>query len=162
VDESAITPELRALVGVEGKPSSVEIDRSGIRMWARSTGETNRIYYDIEAARAAGYPDLPAPPGFLGRYVYLPGESDPTSSGPSDNADLPLGDFGNDLHGSLGIRTYRRLFAGERLTASNRIVDVSERDGRLGRMIRVDTVLTYRDEQGEVVAEKFDTVLYYR
>lgn len=162
MEESVISPELRALVDVEGKSSSVEIDRSGIRMWARSTGETNRIYYDLEAARAVGYPDLPAPPGFLGRYVYLPDESDPTSSGPLADSELPLGDFGNDLHGSLGIRTYRRLFAGERLTASSRVVAVSEREGRLGRMIRVDTVLTYRDEKGEVVAEKSDTVLYYR
>ena len=74
----------------------------------------------------------------------------------------PVGEYTRNLHGSLGVRTSRRLYAGERLTATSRIDGVSERDGRVGRMIRIDTVDTYRDETGAVVAEKFDTVLYYR
>ncbi len=163
MDDSAITPELRALVGVESKPSLVEVERAAVRAWARSTGEANPIYYNLEAARAAGHPDLPAPPGFLGRYVYLPGVTDPTSSVPATPSFLPpVGDYTRNLHGSLGVRTFRRLFAGEHLTVTSRIEGVSEREGRVGRMIRVDTIDTYRDETDAVVAEKYDTVLYYR
>lgn len=163
MDDSAIPPELQALVGKELRPSAVDIDRAGVRMWARSTGQANAIYYDVEVARAAGHPDLPCPPGFLGRYVFLPGLTDDTSSVPATPSFLPpVGDYTRNLHGSLGVRTFRRLYAGERLTVTSRIEGVSERDSRVGRMIRVDTIDTYRDESGAVVAQKFDTVLYYR
>lgn len=164
MEASAIPPELQALVGLELPSSAVEIDRASVRMWARSTGETNPIYYDVESARRAGHPDLPCPPGFLGRYAYVPGLTDPTSSVPATASFLPPvpADFTQNLHGSLGVRTFRRLYAGEQLTATSRIEGVSEREGRLGRMIRVDTLDTYRDAAGAVVAEKFDTVLFYR
>lgn len=160
-DVSLITDEMRALVGVEGPPMTLEIDRGTIRTITRATGATNPIYYDVEAARAAGHPDLPAPPGFLGRFVFQPGKSDPTFSSPVTGAEFPI-DLPNQLHGATGIRTYRRLFAGERLTATEKTTDVGEREGRMGRMLIVQSVLTYRDEAGTVVAEKYDTGIFYR
>ena len=36
-----------------------------LRFFAKSTGETNPIYFDESAARDAGHPGLPLPPTFL-------------------------------------------------------------------------------------------------
>lgn len=160
-DESLITDEMRAMVGVEGPPATLEIERGGIRQYARASGSTNPIYYDIDAAKAAGHRDLPAPPGFLGRYPFEPGKSNPTFSSPTTGADFPI-DLPNQLHGATGIRTYRRLYAGETLTAREKTTDVSEREGRMGRMLIVNSVMTFRDAAGEVVAEKYDTGIFYR
>jgi acyl dehydratase len=153
---------MRALVGLESNRAALEVERGAIRTFARSTGETNPIYYDVEAARAAGHPDLPAPPAFLGRFVYTPGVSDPTFSGPVEEHRIAPADFPKELHGSTRLRMHRRVYAGERLFVTNRVAGLSERDGRLGRMLIVDTVATYRDEAGDLVAERFDTELYYR
>ena len=38
---------------------------------AKAIGETNPIYFDLEAARAAGHPDLLAPPSYLGNAIEL-------------------------------------------------------------------------------------------
>ena len=64
--ESLITDEMRAAVGKESDPTTLEIDKTSVRMFARAVGYTDPVYYDEEAAKAAGYRSLPAPPGYLG------------------------------------------------------------------------------------------------
>ena len=50
------------LVGKEGPPSTVHVDKSRIRQFAKSIGLTAPVYFDDAAAKAAGYPSLIAPP----------------------------------------------------------------------------------------------------
>ena len=49
-------------IGFKLPVSELNIDRSRLRFFAKTIGETSSIYTDVEAARAAGYADLPAPP----------------------------------------------------------------------------------------------------
>ena len=160
-DGSRITDQMRAVVGVQSPPETVEIERGAIRAFARSTGQTDPVYYDVEAARAAGYPDIPSPPGFLGRYIFVPGKTDGTFSAPLSVPGFPAGGLVHLLHGSTRIRTYRRLFAGERLSVTSQITVVSERQGRIGHMVMADSAATFRDQSGAVVAEKYDTEIHY-
>ncbi len=44
---------------------TVQVERGQIRFFAKALGETNPVHSDIDAARAAGYPDLAAPPSFF-------------------------------------------------------------------------------------------------
>ncbi len=159
--DSVITEEMRAAVGRESAPWPVEVERGAVRAFARVIGEDDLVYYDLEVAQAAGYPDLPCPAGFLGRPVYIPGKSDTTFSGPP-TVDFPFGDFTNVLNGGMTLRLARRIFAGERLTSTTAIDSVEERDGRVGRMLIVKTVTRYRDERGETVGETIDTEIRYR
>jgi acyl dehydratase len=161
-EESHITDEMRAALDTESAPWMVEVERGAIRQFARSTGSTNPIYYDLEAAKAAGHPDLPAPPGFLGRYVFLPGESDATFSNPKASEGFPVGEFQNILNGGQSARTYRRVYAGETLTGTSKFTNLTERQGRLGPMIIVDGVQTFRDNDGKVVAEFRETTIHYK
>ena len=41
------------------------VERSRLRFFAKAIGENDPVYTDEHAARAAGHPDLPAPPTFL-------------------------------------------------------------------------------------------------
>src|SRR5262249_32885135 len=49
-------------------PVVYAVGREKIREYAEAVGETNPLYLDFEAARAAGYADLPAPPMFAVVY----------------------------------------------------------------------------------------------
>jgi acyl dehydratase len=65
------------------------VSASAIRAWCDAMGERNRIYLDRDAARAAGYPDVIAPPAMLQVWT-MPGlEPDrPYSAGPARAGDL--------------------------------------------------------------------------
>lgn len=160
--ESIITDDMRAALDKESIPWTVEVERGAIRQFARSAGYTDPIYYDVEAARAAGHPDLPAPPAFLGRYVYLPGQSDYTFSGPTATENFPVGEYKNILNGGQGVKYYRRIYAGETLTATSKYTNLKEREGRLGPMLMEDKIQIFRDAKGEVVAEFYETTIHYK
>ena len=70
--QSVITDEMRAVVGKEGEPSTLEVDKTGCRMFARAVGHTDLIYYDEEYAKSKGYRSIVAPPGFLGTRTFKP------------------------------------------------------------------------------------------
>ena len=52
-------------IGHQLPESVLPIERSRLQFFAKAIGETDPIYTDAAAARAEGYPDLPAPPTFL-------------------------------------------------------------------------------------------------
>ena len=56
-------PDL-ALIGEETKTTSMTIDPGSVIEFARAVGETNPVYLDPEAARAAGYDHVLAPPTY--------------------------------------------------------------------------------------------------
>ena len=54
----------RNATGRESKPVVNEIEKGAIRRFAEALGETNPIYFEEAAARAAGYRNVVAPPTF--------------------------------------------------------------------------------------------------
>ena len=46
-----------------------QASREKIREFARATGETNRVHFEVDFARAAGYRDVVAPPMFVAVYA---------------------------------------------------------------------------------------------
>ena len=61
--------EAHAAVGKSYPPTTYAVGREKIREYAFATGETNPVHLDVDAARAAGYRDLVAPPMFA-RMVH--------------------------------------------------------------------------------------------
>src|ERR1700722_19232697 len=53
---------------LELAPHTYAVGREKIREYARAVGETDPLYLDLDAARAAGHPDLVAPPLFAVVY----------------------------------------------------------------------------------------------
>src|SRR5207248_6078415 len=51
-------------IGKSYDPVTYAVGREKIREYASAVGETNPLHHDVEAARAAGYADLVAPPMF--------------------------------------------------------------------------------------------------
>jgi acyl dehydratase len=135
----------RSVLGVESSPVSYEVEKGAIRKFADAIGDEDPIYYDENAARAAGFKTIPAPPTFLCtfRAQELP--------------DLKI-QFGRvRLNGGNEYEYYQPIYAGDTITLTAKYVDVSERTGRTGNMVFVVTELTFKNQQGEVVAKGRNT-----
>jgi acyl dehydratase len=109
-------------VGTELPTVSVDVERGRLRLFAEAIGETDPVYTDPAAARAAGHPDLPVPPTFLfGLEMEGP---DPFGY---------LTDLGVDLrrvlHGEQGFTYHSVAHAGDHLTFRPRITDVYRKKG---------------------------------
>src|SRR4051794_27226800 len=81
-EHQIITPAMQALVGVESEPWPLEVDKLKIRLFARSVGYTDPLFYDEAVAQARGYRSLPCPPHYLGTPIFNPAQSDATFGGP--------------------------------------------------------------------------------
>ncbi len=68
---SVITDAMRADIGKESEPVTFEVDKTACRMFARSVGYADSIYYDEDHARSKGYRSIPVPFAFLGHPVYM-------------------------------------------------------------------------------------------
>src|SRR5882757_11417553 len=67
-------------IGKTYEPVTYAVGREKIREYASAVGETNPLYSDVEAALAAGYADVVAPPMFAVVYAARavgPGIFDP-------------------------------------------------------------------------------------
>ena len=153
---SVITDAMRAQIGVESEPVTFELDKTACRMFARAVGYTDPIYFDEEYARSKGYRSIPAPVGFLGHPIYDPNA--PQRLGGYFRADTP---FKRILNGGTDIEYFDTVCAGDVLTATSKLADLSEREGRLGPMLVTVTESTYRDQDGEVVAVTRGTGIQY-
>jgi len=159
---SVITDEMRAAIGVEGSPAVLEVERTNCRMFARAVGHKDPIFYDVDAARAAGYRDIVAPPGFLGTPLF----------NPSRAAAAP-GEFGGRgfsipykrvLNGGTEYEYYPEtdaICAGDTITARGKVAGFEETAGSLGPMLITRRETTYTNQDGKVVARMYGTVIQY-
>ena len=129
-----------AAIGKRYPPVVYAVGREKIREYALAVGETDPLHLDLEAARAAGHRDLVAPPMFC--VVY---------SGPALGPalfDPELGiDFARMVHGGQEFRWGPLVVAGDEITTTLSIKDVSER-GPMGFYV-FESVST--NQEGETV-----------
>ncbi|MDA8369189.1 MAG: MaoC family dehydratase N-terminal domain-containing protein [Nocardiopsaceae bacterium] len=137
-------------VGTELEPVTMDVERGRLRSFAKAIGETNQIYFDVDIAREAGYPDIPAPPTFL--CALMLERPDPFDW----LADLGV-ELQRILHGEQKFTYHAMVYAGSRLTARSRIVDVYAKKGGALEFIVRETEVTNGD--GTKVAELNDVVI---
>jgi hypothetical protein len=151
-----LTDEVRAAIGSTAGPYTLEVSRATCRMFARSVGYTDRIYYNREAAQQAGYRDVVAPPGYLGTWPHDPETEENRSLSPEVPSPLKRG-----LNGGTDVEYRGDICAGDTLTAVGKIVDVKERTGGVGPMLVVSREVEFTNQQGELVAVLRGTSLRY-
>src|SRR5262245_32748993 len=54
-----------SLIGFTLAPHQALVEAGPLRLFAKAAGETDPVYTDEAAARAAGHPGLPVPPSYL-------------------------------------------------------------------------------------------------
>jgi acyl dehydratase len=109
-------------IGKSYEPVTYAVGREKIREYAAAVGETNPLHHDLEAARAAGYEDLVAPPMFAvvyaGRAVF-PGVFDP---------EVGI-NFAMMVHGAQEFVWGPVVVAGDEITTTASVKDVTDRGG---------------------------------
>ena len=141
-------PLNRAFVGRSARSDEpFEVTRGDIRRFATAIGDENPVYVDREAAKAAGHPDVIAPPTFL---ITLG-----MSSGAGFLADPELGlQFALVVHGEQRFDLHRPVRAGDQLDAETRIADI--RDAGRNELLTLVTEVT---SAGERVATATNTIV---
>ena len=115
-------PDRAAAIGKAYPPTLYAVGREKVREFALATGETNPLHLDLEAARAAGYRDLVAPPMFA--VVY----SGPAIAPPLFDPEVGI-DFARMVHGGQEFRWGPLVIAGDEITTDGApSSDVAERE----------------------------------
>lgn len=160
---SLITDEMRATIGDRSEPVRYEVDKLSVRMFARAVGHTDPIYFDEAAAKAAGYPSLPCPPGYLGTAVFDPRTSDPTFGSPRNMRPQPQPSrpLTRILNGGTEIEYFADICAGDQLQAVSYVADIQERKGAIGEMLITTSKTEYTNQNGTLVAVMTGTGIRY-
>ena len=116
----AVNPEL------EGRafPPTVpyQVGREKIREFARAVLSSSTVNFDVEAARAAGHPDLVAPPTFP--IVVTNATLEQLLNEPDGGID-----FTRVVHGDQRFSYTRPVFAGDELTATLTVASIKTLGG---------------------------------
>lgn len=162
---SVITGEMRAAIGVEGPPTVMEVERTNCRMFARSVGHADPIFYDEAAAKARGYRGVVAPPGFLGTPIFKPGGGGAVPGEIGGRAfAVPykrILNGGTDYEYFPDAPNGDTICAGDTITARTKIAGFEEATGSLGPMLITRRETTYTNQNGKVVAKMYGTLIQY-
>jgi len=156
---SLITEEMRAGIGREGPPVRHEVDKTGIRMFARAVGHTDLVFYDEEYAKSKGHRSIIAPPSYLGTPAFSPRTGGGGFTGPGMG---PGGRPWRALNGGSEFEyTGVEICAGDVLAAVSKTVSIRETKGSLGPMLITQRETVYTNQNGEVVCRAVGTSLNY-
>lgn len=131
----------QSFIGRSYPPTSTyEVGREKIREFADAIGDENPVYRDPEAARAAGHPDVIAPPTFL-TVINLAAINTIVN-------DPELGlDYSRMVHGDQSFSHARPVRAGDRLRLTTFVEDVMARAGNDFLTVRAEIT----DTEGALV-----------
>lgn len=109
-------------VGRSWDPASFEVEAERVTKYAEAIGADNPVHRDADAARAAGFRDIVAPPMFCVVYSSV-------AMGPAI-LDPEVGmNFAAMVHGGQEFEWGEPVCAGDTITTAVTCKEISERDG---------------------------------
>ena len=116
----AIDPARATALAFE--PLTVMVERGRLALFAKAIGQADPVFSQLDAARAAGHPDLPVPPTFF--FSLEMEQPDPFAWLSELDVDLR-----RVLHGGQSFTYDRLAHAGDTLTLQPRLVDAYPKKG---------------------------------
>ena len=110
-------------VGKEWPATTYQVGREKIREYATALGFENQVHFDRDAAQAAGYRDVVAPPMFA--VVY----SSPAMAPAMFDDDVEM-NFAAMVHGGQEFEWGEPACSGDEITTTARCVSIEEKDGK--------------------------------
>jgi acyl dehydratase len=127
-------------IGHELPAAVLPIERSRLQFFAKAIGETDPIYVDSDAARRAGYRDIPAPPTFLFAAELDAGLVDQLLA----DLQIPLAKL---LHGEQSFAYHKPACVGDTITVRSKITDIyAKKNGALEFVIKTSRATNQDDE----------------
>jgi acyl dehydratase len=138
----------QSLIGKRYPPFTIQISAARVREYAELIGDTSLVRRDSEAARAAGFRDITAPPTFGFTLGLLAGQSD-----------LALAEMGvtmnEALHGEQRFEFFSPLCAGDVVTGYQWIDDLKEKKG--GALLVLITGFELKNQLDELALRMIQT-----
>jgi acyl dehydratase len=152
-----------------GKPTSarkVRVERGPVEFFASSLKDANPVYHDADAAAAAGFDGIPAPPtfSFVMSHQGTRAEEQPADpSGGQNPMFQVMGDLmkrgGLVLHGEQEFVYHRPIVEGDVLHSEGKIADLYEKESKGSIMTFIVMETEWRDESDvPVVTERFNLI----
>ena len=110
-------------VGKEYPATTYEVGLEKIREYANAVGQTEPVHHDREAAKAAGFRDVVAPPMFA--VVY----SSPAMGPAILDPDVDI-NFAAMVHGGQEFVWGEPVCAGDAITTRAKVSEIYEKDGK--------------------------------
>jgi len=110
-------------VGKSWEPVTFEVEGDRISQYASAIGEENPVHHDAEAAQAAGFRDLVAPPMFC--VVYSSPAMGPAILDPEVEMN-----FATMVHGGQVFEWGEPVCAGDEITTTVTCKSIDERGGK--------------------------------
>ena len=123
-------------IGKGYPPFEYEVGKEKIGEYARAVGEDNPVYFDRDAAKAAGFRDVVAPPMFA--VIYSWG----AVALPAVDPDVDL-NFATLVHGGQEFAWGEPVCSGDLISTAASVKDISEKGG-MGFYV-FETVSTNQD-----------------
>ena len=151
--------QYKELIGRPTGSSVITVERQPVSNFARALKDDNPIYHRADAARAAGFENIPAPPTWAmatGSWGVYP-EDQPEDSGEGQPSPLMgvigklMSEGGLILHGEEEFEYHKPLTVGMTLTQDGKVADIYQKESKGRTMTFLVTENEYRNESGELV-----------
>lgn len=120
-------------VGREWPGATYQVGREKIKEYANALGLDYQVHFDVEAARAAGYRDVVAPPMFA--VVY----SSPAMAPAILDPEVEL-HFAAMVHGGQTFEWGEPACSGDEITTTAKCLSIEARDGKGFYVFETDSV----------------------
>ena len=110
-------------IGKEWGGSTYQVGREKIKEYATALGIENPVHFDVEAARAAGFRDVVAPPMFA--VVYSSPAVGPAMFDPEVGMN-----FAAMVHGGQEFEWGEPACSGDEITTTAKCLEIFEKDGK--------------------------------
>lgn len=160
-DRSLLTEDVAAFLHRRATYVAPEpMGRAAFRYFATAIGDDNPVYVDDEAARAAGYEGVVAPPTLVCETnQYMTRRRDPDGY-LGHRFELPVEDC-RQLRGGNEYEFFQAVRPDDVLHVEWEIAGLTERRSSSGLpMLLVRSVATYRNQHDELLVRNTETVIY--
>jgi len=143
-----ITEGMRSMLGVEVGPRVYEIEKGMIKKFAEAIDDPNPLWQDEAYAREARYGGIVCPPTFL-LAIELTEQIMWAMS-----VECPLKGF---LNGANEFEYYQPIRPGDVISVTGKLVDLREKEAKIGKIVVMVMEQTYTNQRKEVVAKGYHT-----
>jgi acyl dehydratase len=153
--------ELRRQLGDVRRRELGAVSPLAARRFALACGESDPVFFDDDAAAAAGWAGTPLPPLLLSStrsWEPGPGRSELAGDGtPHDDVGFPAGYGLRALGGGQSLRFHEDAVAGVELASEVELTGATVKSGRSGDMIVVELERRFLGPDGELLVSCDET-----
>lgn len=153
--------EVAKLIGKVGDTAILEVEKGAIKKLADAVGDSNPLYWDDEYARASRYGATIAPPGFFGWPVKWKGNMPLLLPLRREVVDtIANAGYSRILDAGIEYDFFHPVYAGDILAAVPKVISITERETKGGKMLFSVIEITYLNRNADVVAKARQTLAH--